>query len=122
MKSALRRAEDAATMALAGPDPAEGDTAVAQTERLYKLKSIFDNRRAVSAASLRSELGVSRATLNRDLAHLRDRMNAPVVFDAGLGGEFKRDRTQGEVGTYRGDLKHVNHWNELIWNNLPQVN
>ena len=32
------------------------------------------------------ELGISPATLKRDLTHLRDRMNAPVIFDRELNG------------------------------------
>jgi predicted DNA-binding transcriptional regulator YafY len=52
-----------------------------QTERLYKIKSQLDAGRCLHKAALLRELGISSATLKRDLAHLRHRMNAPVLFD-----------------------------------------
>ena len=52
-----------------------------QTERLYRIKSQLDAGRCLNKGVLLAELGISPATLKRDLAHLRDRMNAPVVFD-----------------------------------------
>jgi predicted DNA-binding transcriptional regulator YafY len=52
-----------------------------QTERLYKITSRLDAGRCLHKAALLAELGISPAKLKRDLAHLRDRMNAPVVFD-----------------------------------------
>ncbi len=54
---------------------------MAQAERLYRLKSYLDAGRCVSRALLLAELGISPATLKRDIAHLRDRMNAPVKWD-----------------------------------------
>lgn len=54
---------------------------MSQTERLYRLKNWLDAGRCLGKDFVLRELGVSPATLKRDLAHLRDRMNAPVVFD-----------------------------------------
>jgi predicted DNA-binding transcriptional regulator YafY len=68
-----------------------------QTERLYKLKHWFDSGRCVGRDFLLRELGVSSATLKRDLAHLRDRMNAPVIFDRERQG-WRFDRDQPRVG------------------------
>ena len=68
-----------------------------QTERLYKLKHWFDSGRCVGRDFLLRELGVSPATLKRDLAHLRDRMNAPVVFDRERQG-WRFDQEQPLVG------------------------
>jgi predicted DNA-binding transcriptional regulator YafY len=45
---------------------------VSQTERLYRLKSWLDAGQCLTKAALLEELGVSPATLKRDLAHLRD--------------------------------------------------
>ncbi|MFZ2653092.1 MAG: WYL domain-containing protein [Burkholderiaceae bacterium] len=69
-----------------------------QTERLYKLKSWLDAGKCMSKAALLEQLGVSPATLKRDLAHLRDRMNAPIVFDRERGG-WRLDRHAASVGT-----------------------
>ena len=52
-----------------------------QTERLYRLKNYLDAGRCLTRETLLDEFGISPATLKRDIAHLRDRMNAPVVFD-----------------------------------------
>jgi predicted DNA-binding transcriptional regulator YafY len=71
---------------------------MSQTERLYKLKSWLDAGRCLSKARLLDELGVSPATLKRDLAHLRDRMNAPVVHDRQQGG-WRLDRSEARIGT-----------------------
>ena len=54
---------------------------MAQTERLYRLKSWLDAGRCLNKTWLLEQLGVSPATLKRDLSHLRDRMNSPIVFD-----------------------------------------
>ena len=57
---------------------------MSQSERLYRLTHLLSRPRGASKAQLLQALGVSTATLKRDLAHLRDRMNAPVVFDLAL--------------------------------------
>ena len=57
-----------------------------QTERLYQIDLLIRSRRVVSFEALQTALGVSRATLKRDLQHLRDRLNAPIVFDREEGG------------------------------------
>lgn len=56
------------------------------TERLYKIDNLLRSRQSVSLATFLEELGVSRATFKRDLETMRDRMNAPIVFDRELGG------------------------------------
>jgi predicted DNA-binding transcriptional regulator YafY len=68
-----------------------------QAERLYKLKYWFDSGRCVDKEFLLQELGISPATLKRDLAHLRDRMNAPVVFDRERQG-WRLDFDQPQLG------------------------
>ena len=71
---------------------------MSQTERLYKLKHFFDTGRSLTKAFLLEELGISPATLKRDLAYLRDRMNAPIVVDREQGG-WRLDRHLPVVGT-----------------------
>ncbi|HKX43022.1 MAG TPA: WYL domain-containing protein [Burkholderiaceae bacterium] len=53
-----------------------------RTERFYKIELLLRGRGCVSFAALRDELDVSPATLKRDLQYLRDRLNAPIVYDA----------------------------------------
>lgn len=66
-------------------------------ERIYKIDQLLSERKAISADELLEVLQVSRATLKRDLALLRDRMNAPIIFDRALGGYCfdKQARTIG---------------------------
>ncbi len=71
---------------------------MSQTERLYKLKSWFDAGKCLSKQALLEALGVSPATLKRDLAHLRDRMNAPIEFDRERKG-WRIDRNAAVLGT-----------------------
>ena len=53
-----------------------------RTERFYKIELLLRGRGCVSFAALRDELDVSPATLKRDLQYLRDRLGAPIVYDA----------------------------------------
>lgn len=69
-----------------------------QTERLYRIKHQLDAGRCLNKRALLDELEISAATLKRDLAHLRDRMNAPVVFDRDRKG-WRLDATAQAVGT-----------------------
>jgi predicted DNA-binding transcriptional regulator YafY len=52
-----------------------------RTERFYKIELLLRNRGQVSFAALLEELGVSPATLKRDLNYLRNRLSAPIVYD-----------------------------------------
>ena len=71
---------------------------MSQTERLYRLKSLLAGGRCLNPAVLRRELEISPATLKRDIAHLRDRMNAPVYFDHTRGG-YLLDPQRALAGT-----------------------
>jgi len=71
---------------------------MSQTERLYRLKSLLDSGRCLTPERLLADLGISPATLKRDIAHLRDRMNAPVVFDRARCG-YRLDASQALTGT-----------------------
>lgn len=75
-----------------------GGIRLSQTERLYRLKHFFDTGRSFSKAHLLEQLGVSFATLKRDIEHLRDRMNCPVFFDHHLGG-YRIDPARQAIGT-----------------------
>jgi predicted DNA-binding transcriptional regulator YafY len=59
---------------------------VNRTERLYKIDHLLQERQVVSVKNFLEVLGVSLATFKRDLAYLRDRLNAPVVWDREAGG------------------------------------
>ncbi len=57
-----------------------------RTERFYKIEQLLHDRRVVSFDDILAELEVSRATLKRDFQYLRDRLNAPIVYDREAGG------------------------------------
>ena len=52
-----------------------------RTERFYRIELLIKSRGGVSFEALQAELEVSRATLKRDLQYLRDRMDAPIIYD-----------------------------------------
>jgi predicted DNA-binding transcriptional regulator YafY len=63
-------------------------------ERIYQIDQILGAPRIVSRGELQERLGVSWATLKRDIAYMRDRLNAPVVFDRSAGRlPLREDRT-----------------------------
>lgn len=57
-----------------------------RTERFYKIEQLLHERRVASFEDIQAELEVSRATLKRDFQYLRDRLNAPIVYDREAGG------------------------------------
>lgn len=59
---------------------------MSEVARLYRYKSLLSSRRSVSADSLMQRLEISRATLKRDIAKLRDQFRMPIVFDRDRGG------------------------------------
>lgn len=59
---------------------------MSQIERIYRIHQIISERGCVPFADLQHTLEISRATLKRDIAHLRDRLNAPIVYDRDAGG------------------------------------
>ena len=52
-----------------------------RSERFYRIEALIKSRGCVDFATLLADLEVSPATLKRDLQYLRDRMNAPIVYD-----------------------------------------
>ena len=69
-----------------------------QTDRLYQLKNWLDSGRCLTRDFLLERLEISPATLKRDLALLRNRLNAPVVFEKERQG-WKLDPTIQLAGT-----------------------
>lgn len=59
---------------------------MSEVVRLYQYKSLLASRRAVPAEKIMAELEISRATLKRDIAKLRDQLHVPIRFDREQGG------------------------------------
>ena len=68
-----------------------------QTERFYKIDQMLNGRTVVSTQAFLDELEVSKATLKRDLAYLRDRLNAPIIFDRNASG-YRFDTARRNIG------------------------
>ncbi len=68
-----------------------------RTERFYKIDLLLHEQPGISFSALQDRLEVSRATLKRDLAYMKDRLNAPIVFDREVGG-YRFDRAASPVG------------------------
>lgn len=59
---------------------------MSEVVRLYRYNSLLSSRTAATADELMAALEVSRATLKRDIAKLRDQLHVPIRFDRDLGG------------------------------------
>jgi predicted DNA-binding transcriptional regulator YafY len=57
-----------------------------RTERFYKIQAMLMARPSVTMQELRTILEVSRPTLNRDLAYMRDRLGIPFEYVPALRG------------------------------------
>lgn len=57
-----------------------------RTERFYHIDRLLNERRVVPVQVFLDELEVSLATFKRDLEYLRERFNAPIVWDRDAGG------------------------------------
>jgi len=55
-------------------------------ERFYKIDQLLKDRRVVSFADFKKELGMSPASVKRDLAYMRERFNAPIEYDREANG------------------------------------
>ena len=55
-------------------------------ERFYKIDRLLKERRLVSFATFERELGMSRASVKRDLEYMRSRFNAPIEYDREANG------------------------------------
>ncbi|MBF0400721.1 MAG: WYL domain-containing protein [Magnetococcales bacterium] len=53
-----------------------------RTERFYRIDQLLQEKHVVPIATFLKELGISKPTFMRDLEYLRDRLNAPIVWDA----------------------------------------
>ena len=70
-----------------------------RTERFYKINQLLAQRRSVPIEVFLEELGISRATFKRDLEYMRDRLNAPIIFDRERHG-YRFDDTVSDGPEY----------------------
>jgi predicted DNA-binding transcriptional regulator YafY len=70
-----------------------------RTERFYKMIRLLETRRSVSRRDFLEELEVSPATFKRDLDYMRDRLGAPIIWDAERGG-YRYDAVDGETPVF----------------------
>ena len=66
-------------------------------ERIYRIDKLLANRRFVTRRELETKLGISWATLKRDLSYMRDRLHAPIIYDRELGG-YRFETTEKRLG------------------------
>lgn len=57
-----------------------------RTERFYKIDQMLQGGLSISFAKLQEALGISRAQVKRDLAYMRERLNAPIEYDRDTNG------------------------------------
>ncbi|HYE36747.1 YafY family protein [Methylocaldum sp.] len=64
-----------------------------RTERFYKIDQLLRERPSLSLKALVEELGISAATFKRDIEYMRNRFNAPIVWDRKTRGYRFRQRS-----------------------------
>jgi len=65
-----------------------------RSERFLKIHQLLESGKPRSFVELQKSLGVSRATLKRDLEYMRSRFNAPIEYDRDSNGyRFGRSRS-----------------------------
>lgn len=64
-----------------------------RTERFYHIDRLLHELQVVPLQTFLDELEVSLATFKRDLEYLRERFNAPIVWDRDAGG-YRFDKVQ----------------------------
>jgi predicted DNA-binding transcriptional regulator YafY len=74
--------------------PMPSDRPMDRLERFYRIDQLLQERTVVSRQVFLEELEVSPATFKRDLEYMRDRFNAPVIWDADAGG-YRYDTRKG---------------------------
>src|SRR3954469_10449284 len=57
-------------------------------ERFYKIDQLLKERKSVSFADFKRELGMSPASVKRDLEYMRERFNAPIEYDRDANGYY----------------------------------
>jgi predicted DNA-binding transcriptional regulator YafY len=63
-------------------------------ERFYKIDQLLKERKVVSFALFKEKLGMSPASVKRDLEYMRERFNAPIEYVRELNGyQFGRPRS-----------------------------
>ena len=70
-----------------------------RTERFYLIDALLRQAPGITRTRLCAEIGISRATLTRDIAYMRDRLFAPIVFDKD-GEGYRFDPAQDPDGRY----------------------
>lgn len=70
-----------------------------RTERFYRIQRLLNQRKFATREMLLDDLGVSRATLKRDFAYLRDRMDVPIEWDRERG--YFLDETSGSGRSFQ---------------------
>ena len=68
-----------------------------RTERFHKIENLLANGRPATLAALVAQLEVSRATVKRDVAYMRERHKMPIVWDRD-NGTYKFEKTPGNSG------------------------
>ena len=75
--------------------------AMDRTERFYKIDQLLQTRRPVVPVRVfLDELGISLATFKRDLEYMRERLNAPIVWDRDAGAYHFDEETAAKGPKY----------------------
>jgi predicted DNA-binding transcriptional regulator YafY len=68
-------------------------------ERFYKIDHLLQELKIVPRDRFLAELEISLATFKRDLEYMRDRFNAPVIYDSELRGYCYESQSKNKIGS-----------------------
>jgi predicted DNA-binding transcriptional regulator YafY len=91
------KAHQVSLSVLSMPAQPHREITLGRAERLYAIDRLLRERGSLSLEEFMSALEVSRATFRRDLDYLRDRLHAPIVWDAA----DRKYRLNGGAGDQR---------------------
>ena len=87
-----------------------------RTERFYRIDQLLNEQRCLPFEAIQEALGVSRATLRRDMQYLRDRLNAPIIYDR-MGGGYRFAQETGRAGPVAGQKYEL----PGLWFNASEI-
>ncbi len=82
---------------------------MSRAKRMLDLSELLRASEATTVDAIAHELGVSRRTVFRDIAALRDR-GWPIVSDPGPGGGVRLERQRGVASVHLGTQEAVTLW------------
>lgn len=77
------------------------------SERLYKIDGLLSATGGLSTRELAERLGISQATVLRDIAYMRDKLHLPIVRTRNVGWHFHNVGTRRRITVEVAEAKNT---------------